>query len=256
MRCARDSEPHWHNAIEFIYFISGELEVSLNGVSYKPSSGDVMVINSSIVHSFNITKAPVDYYILIASDDYFKGSGLYSNSVYFSPHVRDENVKLLFDKIIKEYENKQEFFESSILSLLTSVFVYLRRNYTNHVDSVFPVEKRKINMVREALDFIKNNYAERFLVEDISKHLHFSKSYLSHAFKSVTGYSLVEYINLVRCLNARALLIENKSVLETALSTGFSEVSYFTRVFKKTMGILPSEAKKEHLTLYSHNELN
>ncbi len=256
MRCARHSELHFHNAVEFIYFLSGGLEISLNGVTYSPKKGDVIVINSSIVHSFVITNAPVDYYVLIASDDYFKTSGLYSESVYFTPYLRDEKVKSLFEKIIEEYERKDEFSNPSILSLLTSLFVYLRRNYTFLADKVFPIEKKKVNMVREAIEFIKNNYTESFMVEDIANKLHFSKSYLSHSFKDVTGYSLVEYVNLVRCQNARALLIEDKSVSETALACGFSEVSYFTRVFKKTMGILPSEASKEHFTLYNHLDIN
>ena len=256
MRCARHSELHWHNAIEFIYFLSGGLEISLNGVTYTPNKGDVIVINSSIVHSFVITKAPVDYYVLIASDDYFKNSGLYSDTLYFTPFIKDDNVKSLFEKIVLEYEKKDEFSNPAILSLLTSIFVYLRRNYTCHADKVFPVEKKKINMVRDAIEFIKNNYFDNFMVEDISNRLHFSKSYLSHTFKDVTGYSLVGYINLVRCQNARALLMENKSVSETALACGFSEVSYFTRVFKKTMGVLPSEANKEHYTLYNHLDIN
>ena len=108
MRCARHSELHFHNAVEFIYFLSGGLEISLNGVTYSPKKGDVIVINSSIVHSFVITKAPVDYYVLIASDDYFKTSGLYSESVYFTPYLRDEKVKSLFEKIIEEKTGNTE----------------------------------------------------------------------------------------------------------------------------------------------------
>lgn len=256
MRCFGHSELHWHDAIEFVYFISGGLEITLNGKTYTPSSGDLIVINPSIVHGFQITKAPVEYYVLIASDDFFKSNNLYSENTFFEPLIRSNESSKIFDDIIKEYDKKDDYSNLAILSSLIRLFVYLKRYHTCKDLDNLPFEPKKISMVRNAIGYLQQNYKEKLTVGDIASELHFSKSYLSHVFKEITGYSLIEYINLIRCQNARAMILDGYSIFESALSSGFLELSYFNRVFKKTMGILPSMARKEVFTIYNHNELN
>lgn len=255
MRCSKGSELHWHNAVEFIFFLDGELEVSLNGTIYRPKPRDVIVINSSVVHSFSVSDTPVDYYVIIASDDFFKVNNFYTDTTSFQQLIRSDELSSLFESIIKEYDSKDELSNLSILSLLMSVFVYLRRNFTLEEKNSLPLENNKVNMIRDTIAYIRENYSKKLTVDEISRHLHFSKSYLSHTFKEITSYSLVEFINLVRCQNARILLLENYSVSQAAFNCGFTELSYFTRVFKKTMGILPSEANKEVFTIYNHSDL-
>ncbi len=256
MKCNRNSELHWHGAIEFIYFVSGGLEISLNGKIYTPKKGDLIVINSSIVHGFQITKAPVLYYVLLANNDFLEGNNLYSENTFFEPLVRSSEAVRLFEEIIKEYDNSDEYSNVAIMSALMSLFVYLKRNKVVVSDKNSDYEPKKIAMVRATLEYLQQNYKEKLSVLDISNYLHFSKSYLSHVFKEITGYSLVEYLNLIKCQNARAMILDGYSISQAALSCGFSEISYFTRVFKKTMGILPSMASKEVFTIYNHNELN
>lgn len=256
MRCQRHSGLHWHSAIEFIYFISGGLEITLNGMTYTPNSGDIIVINSSNVHGFQITKAPVDYYVLLASDDFFISNSLYNENTYFKPLIRSNEARAIFDEIIKEYDKKDEYSNVAILSKIMGLFVLLKRNFVQEDLDSLPFEPKKIAMVRSAIGYLQENFKEKLTVNEISNALHFSKSYLSHVFKDITGFSLIEYVNLIRCQNARAMLLDGCSIFESALSSGFSELSYFTRVFKKTMGIPPSMARKEVFTMYNHNELN
>jgi AraC-like DNA-binding protein len=59
-----------------------------------------------------------------------------------------------------------------------------------------------------------------------------------------TGKTLVEYINIVRCEHARELLSSGSfNVGESAEQCGFQDISYFSRIYKKYIGILPSEEK-------------
>ena len=256
MKCSTGSEVHWHNAVEFIYFINGGLEVSLNGTTFRPKPREVIAINSSVVHSFAITDAPVNYYVIIASDDFFKVNNLYSNNTFFEQFIRNDELSNIFEKIIEEYNKKDDYSNISILTLLMSAFVFLCRNFDIKDNHSLPIESNKVKMIRDAIEFIRENYDKQLTIDEIATSLHFSKGYLSHTFKKVTGYSLIEFLNLVRCQNARMLLLENYSVSQAALSSGFNEFSYFTRVFKKTMGILPSEASKEIFTIYNHSEFN
>ena len=95
--------PNWHNTIEFLFFLKDGLEINLNGKIYNAKEGDLIVVNSSILHSAKITGEP-DYYFLIASDEFFINNNLYSDKTFFTPQINSEETREIFTKIISESE--------------------------------------------------------------------------------------------------------------------------------------------------------
>ena len=248
-RCSRPSPLHWHNAIEFVFILKGGLEFGLNNSSFSAKAGDFVVINASVVHSFMPVSQDTDYYYLVANDDFFKTNNLYSQGTHFDTIIKSEEAIELFRKITAEYECGDEYSNTAILSHLMSLFIYLGRNHATKSEDTPPAEEKKLKMVRGALVYLEEHYKEKLTIEEIADKLHYSKSYLSHTFKEITHYSLISYINLLRCQNATSLLLDGKSVSESATESGFSDISYFTRVFKKTLGILPSQVEENVFTL-------
>ena len=252
-RCSRPSHLHWHSAIEFVFIFSGKLQFFLNNTTFFGEAGDLVIINSSIVHSFIPIGDGVDYCFLVADDEFFKTNNLYSQSTTFESKICTEEAKRLFTEIITEYEKADEYSNTAILSSLMALFIYLNRRHPKEVREAPLSEEKKLKMVRRVLNYLQEHYKEKLTIEDIADTHHFSKSYLSHTFKEITHYSLISYINLLRCQNARALLLSGASVSEAAAECGFSDISYFTRVFKNTLGILPSAVEEEIFTLNSSN---
>lgn len=248
-RCDRTSPLHWHGAIEFVFILHGKLDMTLNNNRFIASRGPLIAINSSAVHSFTPIGEDVDYYFLVANDDFFKTNNLYSQGTHFDTIIESEEAIELFKKITAEYERADEYSNTAILSHLMSLFIYLGRNHATKSEDTPPSEEKKLKMVRGALVYLQEHYKEKITIEDLAEKLHYSKSYLSHTFKEITHYSLISYINLLRCQNATSLLLDGVSVSEAATESGFSEISYFTRVFKKTLGILPSQVEKNVFTL-------
>ncbi len=244
-RCSRASHLHWHNAIEFIFILNGTLQFSLNNTLFSATEGDLVVINSSMVHSFIPNDGKVDFYFLVADDVFFKTNNLYSQSSPFESKINSPEARKLFCEIIEEYERADEYSNTAILSSLMALFVYLNRHHSRCSEEATLSEQKKLKMIRKVLVYLQEHYKEKLTIEEIAEALHFSKSYLSHTFKEITRYSLISYINLLRCQNARAMLLAGSSVSEAAAESGFSEISYFTRVFKKTLGILPSAVEDE-----------
>ena len=77
-------------------------------------------------------------------------------------------------------------------------------------------------------------------VEEIAKELDMSSRYLSDALKSETGKTAIEHIHLYLIDEAKNLLLEPKiTVSETAYELGFDNPKYFSRLFKKKVGITP-----------------
>lgn len=248
-RSSRTSHLHWHDAIEFVYILDGSLEFSLNGEKFTASSGDLVTVNSAIVHSFDPITDKTDYYFLVADDKFFRTNNLYSEKAFFEKKINTSEAQRLFGEIIRETNKADEYSNVSTLSVLMSLFIYMNRHHRIIAGENHLTGQKKISMVRSTLVYLQEHYKEKLSVENVADACHFSKSYLSHTFKEITGISIIGYINLLRCHNARTLILGGGQIAEAATECGFADLSYFTRVFKKTLGILPSEVREEIFAL-------
>ncbi len=98
------------------------------------------------------------------------------------------------------------------------------------------------DIVYKVMEYVKRNYASKISLDDVSKHVYLSRSYLSSVFKEETGYSLFNYINRVRVEKSKLYLLDNTiSLVDVAALCGFEDQSYFTKVFKKATGISPKK---------------
>ena len=244
-RCSRQPSLHWHSALEFLYILDGSVTVNMNGKIVTAKAGEIAVVNSYIVHSTTKAEENIDYFFLVTDDNFFKSNGLASDLTFFDPLINTDKARELFEKIIRESESADDFSNAAVLSAIMEFFVYLNRNHTQRKEPSPEAEAKKVAMVRATITYLMEHCKEHLTIDEIANNMHFSKSYLSHSFKEITHYSLINYINLLRCQNARTMMIGGASIAEAATECGFSELSYFTRVFKKTMGVLPSAIERE-----------
>ena len=111
-----------------------------------------------------------------------------------------------------------------------------------------PSEAKAQNFHHKVLNFIKEHHTENLTSEDICKHFSCSRSYLSHMFKKNCGMSIREYMNTLRIEDAKTLLTCSRlNVTEISIVLGFSDSNYFSKLFKKTVGISPGRYRKEHI---------
>ena len=104
---------------------------------------------------------------------------------------------------------------------------------------------KNVDIIRKTREFIRTNYKKKIKLVDISKAIYLSPYYLSHIFKRETGVTLMEYLAKVRIEEAKYLL-ENTpwNTTRIAFEVGYSDQSYFCKVFKKNEGISPYGYKK------------
>lgn len=98
--------------------------------------------------------------------------------------------------------------------------------------------------IQRAKDYIKANYYKDISLEDVSREVDISPYYFSKLFKEVTGENFIDYLTKLRIETAKLLLIRGKTIKETGIEVGYSDPNYFSRIFKKTIGITPTEYKE------------
>ena len=94
--------------------------------------------------------------------------------------------------------------------------------------------------VRKAMAYIHLNYSQNISRTDLADHVGVSEGHLARSFRREMGISPMAYLNRYRIDQAKTLLInENLTIVEVASAVGFSDSSYFSRVFKRQVGMSP-----------------
>ena len=98
-----------------------------------------------------------------------------------------------------------------------------------------------------SVEYMEENYMYRLTLSSISANVNLSSSYLCRIFKSEVGTSITNYLNNLRIRKAATLIKENTmSMKEISSMVGIDDQLYFSRLFKKCMGISLSEYGKRY----------
>ena len=101
----------------------------------------------------------------------------------------------------------------------------------------------------QAKDYIRHHYTKDISLNDCANRIGICPYYLSRVFKDRTGMNFVEYLSAVRMEAAKSLCEdESLSIREIAEKSGYANITYFYRVFKKAVGLTVGEYRKERLT--------
>lgn len=150
--------------------------------------------------------------------------------------VKDlEEAKYSYFKTIDEANHAEEAIEQLRLFIAEA-----RSRLVSKQEAANP------NM-KKLLDYMKEHYAEPLSLTGVATHFHFNPSYLSSYFAAHNPEGFSEYLNKIRVEKAAELLrTESASISEISGMVGYSDHSYFTKVFKKLTGLSPSLYRKQY----------
>jgi AraC-like DNA-binding protein len=105
-----------------------------------------------------------------------------------------------------------------------------------------PPNSKHQQAISEAVRYLLANYRNEIRLEEVLQLTRLSKATFARQFKRHSGKSFRDFVSDLRLQSARRELAEtDRSVLEIALSCGFGEVSFFNRLFRRTLRCSPSE---------------
>ncbi|MCD7843057.1 MAG: AraC family transcriptional regulator [Clostridiales bacterium] len=144
----------------------------------------------------------------------------------------------LFRKMIKELQLCRKGYETMLTHQLQALLILLSRNRHNPYATGTQAEQ----MVNDAQLYFNENYAKALSINDYAASVYVSSCWLIRSFRQYVGVTPLQYIINVRMSNARELLLNPAlSISDVASSVGYDDPFYFSRLFKKCVGVSPRE---------------
>ena len=145
----------------------------------------------------------------------------------------------MFDAMASKKEGYQLIVLGALYQLTGSVF---SEKYYNPTPAQPPRNHRRIVQLKTALEFMESAYNTPLTLEEMSSSVNMSPKYFCRFFQEMTHRTPVDYLNYYRIERAcYQLLTTDQSITEVAYNSGFNDLSYFIKTFKKYKGTTPKK---------------
>lgn len=233
---------HWHEDIELLNFREGQATVECDTVQVKACAGDLVIVNTCELHSIHAITPSCSYDCLILGKQFLESSGLPVNEIHLSKLVNNEQIRVRFNRIRCESSERPFYYKIAVKAEALMMITYLFRTEAQPHVQMEAGCRRRLDMVRAAILYIRYHYTEDITIDDICSNIGFSKYYFCRVFHDVTGKTVIDTINFLKCNYARELISSGRyNVSESAELCGFHNLSYFSKTYKQKIGELPSE---------------
>lgn len=251
---------HWHKEVEIIVIKKGTGKIAVELVSVEVSAGDIIFVLPGQLHSIeqkdslsmeyeNIFFKPA---LLTSIDQDFCYNEflqpLFGGVIDFPFHITPEHLCYIDLKTcIQQIDNlcsmRPKGYQLAIKGLLFQIFFLITSHHP--VKIMQPKEKKALDKLKLVLSYIQEHYSRPISIKEISEVCFYSESHFMKFFKDCMGTSFTQYLNEYRLQVAAQLLKEHKdNILDVAIASGFENLSYFNRAFKKKYGITPGQYRK------------
>ena len=244
---------HWHNHLEILYILDGSMYVKCNEKEYTLETGEMFIFNSGDIHYTHcregvrliLLQIPYDYmqraipeYGQVCFEQYFTKDRMKQETVLGS-------VKMLLLDMESLYIQENDGYAMLFASDLNLLLYQLYSHYSTRSTQPDTVAQKNMNRLKEIITYIEKHYAEAISLADIAKKFALNPEYFCRYFKKNMGFTVLEYINMVRLPRIYEDLIGTReSVSDIQAKHGFTNDKVFHRMFKKVYGCTPLEVRK------------
>ena len=252
---------HLHESTELYFMLGGERYYFIEQDTYHVKQGMAVLINRDQIHKTSMVSGSTGHRRFLLQLDPSMLDGM-----FFLPEIpnvqslgenywgvaefseEDWQQALLVIGMLKRELQHREPESSAMAKLLVmqllALFVRSRRQqeiaWRKNRISGHPVHTGIHQTVHEVAIYLQNHSSEPCSLDMLANRFYISRAYLTRMFKSVTGFTVTEYLTVCRIRKARILLDETKlSITEIADRTGFGNITYFEKVFKDMTHMTP-----------------
>ncbi len=222
--------------------LSGKGVYRSNEQEFELSAGDLFLVSRRTLNSYIADSQDPWEYAWVGFN------GAIANKLVLQlpfskskPIHHTQNVTQL-ENILQEMYSSHGFSPKEDTAMIGHLYLFLSKLMHETMHTETQNKNTSTQYVLDAIKFIQGNYSHCISIDDVAKSIGVSRSHLYRVFMANIGKSPIDYLTEYRINEACNLLQSgNLSIAEVAISVGFFDQFYFSRVFKKLLGMPPSK---------------
>ncbi|MFC5652858.1 AraC family transcriptional regulator [Paenibacillus solisilvae] len=246
----REPDPHWKldgivnlNTYIIAYCSDGEAVYKFQNEEMHIKKGDLLFFPKGLKRSArSIPENPWAFYS-ISFDIQFHNDNARKQLDQFENVIRSTHpykLQSLFAELSLVWSGKRSGFTIKCKSILMDILYQIIKEQDRTIHGA-----AHYTAIEKTASLILSNYKEDFSIDELANLSGLSSSHFRLLFKKILGMTAVQYQNHIRINKAKDLLLSGDcNVTEAALSVGFQDIYYFSRLFKKLTGESPSHYLK------------
>jgi AraC family transcriptional activator of pobA len=252
---------HQHSGLfQMLFLRAGNAEIQLDDKHHAMHAGQILLVPQMCVHGFKFDKNAVGYVITIACPLITKISGQMEDALAAlnGPSILslvddDEStaIGLAFSAMDGEYKRHAPHRNLLIESLLTTILIWASRNARHYSLKNIQANKKGGKHFAHFGRLIEESYASHHLVTYYAGKIGITPAHLNVIARQTTGKSALELVHERLLLEAkRNLVYTTMTINVVSYALGFADPAYFTRFFKRHIGLSPKDFRKQAGTLF------
>jgi YesN/AraC family two-component response regulator len=260
---------------EYVLYIikSGEMYIQEADCKYALKEGDFLLLEPNLLHK-GYKKANCDYYYIhfknpsirriedrpqddivhemlakrkqSLTSDYLSEIPPTDTVCYFQKHctlVNKHEFMLLLQNSVDEFYKKHENYKQLVSGRIHELLVKVCREFvaTNAVNNQTRYSRASVK-AQSMLGYINREYHKKITARDIEELFESNYDYLNRIFHKMTGYTVFNYLNVVRINKAKEIIgTTHMKFSEVGYLVGIEDPYYFSKLFKKLTGMTPTQ---------------
>ncbi|AYC35051.1 helix-turn-helix domain-containing protein [Pseudomonas cavernae] len=240
--------PHRHtDLVQLLYVQRGEAWLEVEGVANYIDAPALQVVPALAIHGFRFSPDVQGHVLSLAmplveqlaaefAPDLLRQAGCYL--------VGADRPRLdtLFASIADEYQQQESGRDQMLTALITTLLIWGGRRVRLHGQADAGEQAPGREHLRAFTRLLEAHFREHWPIERYANQLGISAAHLNALCRRFAGMSALQLINQRLLLEARRCLVYTAmTIAEVSDSMGFSEPAYFSRFFKKGLGVSPKE---------------
>lgn len=251
---------HNHHSLEINFCVNGEGQYTIIDDKYPILKDDIFIINNLEYHMARNLSGDLQLMVIVfdpelileGSNAYQYVRAFYEWKTGFKHRLRGdvfatEEIKGVLNSIQREWDTRAVGWQLVVKSLLLMLLALIYRQFESTDGYSEKIQQFQNNYIKlsPAIQYMEEHFKENIPLAVLAQEAHMSVNYFSSLFSQTMNSTVSEYLIRMRLKNACTLLATTgNSILSIALESGFDNISYFNRVFRKAFGVTPGEYRK------------
>ncbi len=247
-----------HGLVQLLCLKGGDARACLDGRYIDMQAGQVAMVPQMCVHGFRFEPNAVGHVVTLAAPmvkrliEGMEGAATWPTSPRIcevQPNQKPQ-VDMAFQILQEEYLASRAHRNGLIESMLTSILIWLHRHLPAAANETPSEIDRGVQHFRAFSELIENHYTEQWPVSRYADQLGITAAHLNALCRRIVGQSALELIHQRVILAAkRNLVYTSMTISVVSYTLGFADPAYFTRYFKRQVGVSPKEFRRRAATL-------